>query len=180
MHKQFPSNVQTTPRHDLTAPPLPLPMTYDSALGPLLIECKGEALVALRPAGPADRLTPSTPASDEAMRQVGQYIAGTRRQFELRTELCGTPFQLKVWAATCSIPYGETRTYAQIAQMIGSPKAARAVGMALRRNPLMMVVPCHRVVGASGDLTGFAFGIEIKRRLLELERNNGTTSDSAT
>ncbi len=90
----------------------------------------------------------------------------------------GTPFQRSVWEALRTIPYGETRTYGQIAALIGHPRAARAVGMANHRNPLCLVVPCHRVVGAGGGLTGYAGGLEIKRRLLALEqaRLPGTTA----
>jgi methylated-DNA-[protein]-cysteine S-methyltransferase len=105
----------------------------------------------------------------QAQRQLEAYFAGRLRTFDLPLRPRGTPFQLRVWAALRQIPYGETISYSGLARRIGRPSAARAVGRALGQNPLAVVVPCHRVVGASGSLTGFAWGIERKRRLLELE-----------
>jgi methylated-DNA-[protein]-cysteine S-methyltransferase len=105
----------------------------------------------------------------EAERQLAEYFAGTRRTFELPLDFEGTEFQRSVWAALLTIPYGETRSYGQIARQIGRPKAVRAVGAANGRNPLSIVAPCHRVIGASGELTGFAGGLETKEFLLALE-----------
>jgi methylated-DNA-[protein]-cysteine S-methyltransferase len=105
----------------------------------------------------------------EARRQLEAYFAGRLRSFDVPLSPRGTPFQLQVWDALRAIPYGTTVSYAEIARRIGRPSAARAVGRAVGQNPLAIVVPCHRVVGASGALTGFAWGIERKRRLLELE-----------
>lgn len=116
-----------------------------------------------------DRYTPDHPLLTEAARQLGEYFAGTRQQFELPLQPEGTQFQLQVWQALSSIPYGETRSYAQIAQQIGRPKAVRAVGAANGRNPLSIIVPCHRVIGANGKLTGFAGGVSVKAQLLALE-----------
>ena len=110
------------------------------------------------------------PVLTETFRQLSEYFEKDRREFDLPLGPKGTDFQKKVWNALCSIPYGKTRSYGEIAGQIGNPKAARAVGMANHRNPLMLVVPCHRCIGAGGSLTGYAGGIEIKRRLLELER----------
>lgn len=110
-----------------------------------------------------------TPAIQETIRQLEEYFEGKRQEFDLPLAPEGTPFQKKVWAALQTIPYGETRTYGQIACQIGNPKACRAVGMANHRNPLLIVVPCHRVVGADGTLTGYAAGLERKQMLLELE-----------
>ncbi len=107
---------------------------------------------------------------DEATRQLGEYFAGTRRAFELTLDPLGTPFQLRVWEALRAIPFGQTRTYAQQAGVLGEPGAARAVGAADGRNPLSIVVPCHRVLGASGNLTGYAGGVANKAWLLEHER----------
>ena len=101
--------------------------------------------------------------------QVRAFLAGERRDFDLRVAPQGTPFQHRVWDALRTIPFGETRTYTGLAAQIGHPRAARAVGRANATNPLCLIVPCHRVIGADGSLTGFAFGAEIKRRLLELE-----------
>lgn len=98
-----------------------------------------------------------------------EYFAGTRNQFELELDFAGTDFQKQVWQALLTIPFGETRSYSQIAEQIGNPKAVRAVGAANGRNPISIIAPCHRVVGASGGLTGFAGGLEAKQYLLTLE-----------
>lgn len=103
--------------------------------------------------------------------QFEEYFAGTRKKFDLPIACAGSFFQKKVWAALCEIPYGETRTYGEIAAEIGVPGAGRAVGAANHINPLPIVVPCHRVVGAHGKLVGYAGGIEMKRVLLEHERH---------
>jgi methylated-DNA-[protein]-cysteine S-methyltransferase len=116
------------------------------------------------------------PVLVEAERQLREYFAGRRICFELKTDVSGTAFQRSVWEALLTIPFGETRTYAEIARQIGHPRAARAVGAANGRNPLSIVAPCHRVVGASGALTGFAGGLETKARLLELERSTGASA----
>ncbi len=116
--------------------------------------------------------TDSPPAAallSEAVRQIEEYFAGTRRTFDLPTAPEGTAFQRAVWEALRRIPYGQTCTYRQIAEAIGRPAACRAVGMANHRNPIAIVIPCHRVVGADGSLTGYAGGLEVKARLLELE-----------
>jgi methylated-DNA-[protein]-cysteine S-methyltransferase len=105
----------------------------------------------------------------EAERQLAQYFAGRRQRFALPLDPSGTAFQRDVWDALGTIPFGETRSYAQIAQQIGQPRAVRAVGAANGRNPLSIVVPCHRVVGSTGALTGFAGGLAVKARLLALE-----------
>ena len=106
-----------------------------------------------------------------AARQLAEYFAGTRRTFDLPLAFTarGTPFQQKVWRALLTIPFGETRSYGEIAAQIGSPRAVRAVGAANGRNPISIVAPCHRVVGANGKLTGFAGGLENKAYLLALE-----------
>ncbi len=103
-------------------------------------------------------------------RQLGEYFAGQRRQFDLPLAASGTPFQRSVWQALCTIPYGETRSYLQLAETIGNPKAVRAVGLANGRNPISIIVPCHRVIGKSGQLTGYAGGVERKAQLLALEK----------
>lgn len=106
----------------------------------------------------------------ETRRQLEEYFAGTRREFDLPLAPAGTPFQRGVRAALMKIPYGETRTYGEIAAALGSPKAARAVGAANHANPFPPIVPCHRVVGAGGRLVGYAGGLGAKRALLEMER----------
>ncbi|MDK7723657.1 methylated-DNA--[protein]-cysteine S-methyltransferase [Slackia exigua] len=110
-----------------------------------------------------------TALTNEAATQLMEYFAGKRRTFSLPLAPKGTPFQKEVWQALSSIPYGQTRSYADIAAQVGRPKAYRAVGMANNRNPIPIVIPCHRVVGSSGDMVGYAYGTKIKRYLLELE-----------
>ena len=109
------------------------------------------------------------PALLEAERQLKEYFAGNRNKFELELDFTGTDFQKQVWQALLTIPFGETRSYSQIAQQIGNPKAVRAVGAANGRNPISIIAPCHRVIGASGELTGFAGGLQAKQYLLALE-----------
>jgi methylated-DNA-[protein]-cysteine S-methyltransferase len=103
-----------------------------------------------------------------------EYFAGTRNHFELELDFAGTVFQKQVWQALLTIPFGETRSYSQIARQIGNPTAVRAVGAANGRNPISIIAPCHRVIGASGTLTGFAGGLEAKQYLLTLENRNQT------
>ena len=109
------------------------------------------------------------PVLVEAERQLQEYFAGRRKTFALKLDVSGTAFQRRVWNALMTIPFGETRSYAQIAKQIGNPAASRAVGAANGKNPLSIVAPCHRVVGSSGALTGFAGGLDAKARLLALE-----------
>jgi len=106
----------------------------------------------------------------KAERQLKEYFAGKRREFNLELDMRGTSFQRDVWEALLSIPFGETRSYGELARQIGRASASRAVGAANGRNPLSIVVPCHRVIGATGKLTGFAGGLEVKERLLGLEK----------
>ncbi|UZW55936.1 methylated-DNA--[protein]-cysteine S-methyltransferase [Sphingobium sp. JS3065] len=109
------------------------------------------------------------PLLDAAGRQLGEYFAGYRQVFDLPLDFKGTDFQKNVWAALLTIPFGETRSYADIARQIGKPSACRAVGAANGRNPISIIAPCHRVVGANGALTGFAGGLKAKQYLLGLE-----------
>ena len=106
----------------------------------------------------------------DAEQQIACYLDGVRHELTFPINPQGTPFQLRVWKALQEIPYGETCTYGTIAEKIGNPHAARAVGMACNKNPLLLIIPCHRVVGRNGVLTGFAAGLEVKRRLLEMEQ----------
>jgi methylated-DNA-[protein]-cysteine S-methyltransferase len=109
------------------------------------------------------------PVLVEAERQLGEYFAGKRKTFSLALDMRGTPFQKNVWEALLAIPFGETRSYGQLAKQLGNPRATRAVGAANGRNPISIIVPCHRVIGSSGNLTGFAGGLETKANLLSLE-----------
>lgn len=108
----------------------------------------------------------------EAERQLTDYFAGKREKFELKLDFTGTEFQRQVWQALLTIPFGETRSYAQIAEQIGNPGAVRAVGAANGKNPISIIAPCHRVIGSNGKLTGFAGGMEAKAFLLKLEGKN--------
>lgn len=107
-----------------------------------------------------------------AKMQLEEYFAGTRREFSVPLDMEGTEFQKKVWRALMDIPYGEVCSYSEIAEKVGSPKAARAIGMANHVNPIPVIVPCHRVTGKSGKLVGYAGGIDMKALLLELEKKN--------
>jgi methylated-DNA-[protein]-cysteine S-methyltransferase len=116
----------------------------------------------------------------EALSQLRSYFAGTLQVFDVPLELGGTDFQRRVWGALVKIPYGETRSYSQIALQIGAPRAVRAVGAANGRNPIPIIVPCHRVIGASGSLVGFGGGLVWKRLLLDLEAKHAERSRQAT
>lgn len=124
----------------------------------------------LNPAGavlPAEER--ETPLLAEAMRQLAEYFAGERREFELPLAPEGTPFMRRVWAELVKVPYGATATYGEIAERIGNPGGSRAVGLANNRNPIAIIIPCHRIIGSSGKLVGHAGGVELKERLLALE-----------
>ena len=108
---------------------------------------------------------------DEPSRQLEAYFAGERKQFDLLLNPEGTPFQLHVWNTLLEIPFGETISYGELARRLGNPKASRAVGLANGTNPIPIIIPCHRVIGSNGRLTGYGGGLETKRRLLEFERN---------
>lgn len=144
--------------------------TIKTPIGPLTLQADEAAVTAIRfGAGGAQD---TSPLLDAAEAQLREYFAGARRTFDLPLAPHGTAFQQRVWAALRAIPYGETRTYGELAAAIGSPNASRAVGMANHRNPISIVIPCHRVIGANGTLTGYAGGLEIKRKLLALEGIN--------
>lgn len=117
------------------------------------------------------------PVLIDTARQLGEYFSGQRQRFELPLDFAGTDFQRRVWSALLTIPFGETRSYSEIARQIGSPSAVRAVGAANGRNPISIIAPCHRVIGASGDLTGFAGGLPAKQFLLALEGRQSLALD---
>lgn len=143
--------------------------TMQSPIGLLTIEETDGAITALRFGGETVS-PPPTPLLQRAAQQLTEYFAARRRRFDLPLRPQGTAFQQAAWSALCAIPYGQTRTYAQQAAAIGNPKACRAVGMANHCNPLPLFIPCHRVIGAGGKLTGYAGGLAVKRFLLELEQ----------
>lgn len=150
--------------------------TIDSPVGPITLAGRDGRLMHLRmvdqtyePSREFWRLDDG--AFHDAVGQLQAYFAGDRIEFELDLDLVGTTFQRRVWQALQTIPYGETRSYGEIATQIGSPGASRAVGLANGHNPIGIIVPCHRVIGANGSLTGYGGGLERKRMLLELERS---------
>ena len=143
---------------------------YPCPLGTLAIgytECK---IVSVKLVSETNLPHRPSPLSDLAAGQIMEYFQGKRKDFDLPIYAPGTPFQMAVWHEISQIPYGQTRTYGQIAAILGKPKASRAVGQAANRNPLWIIVPCHRVVGKNQALTGYAGGLEIKQALLELEQ----------
>ena len=148
---------------------------YDSPLGKLTLESDGTNLTAILFPGEQSRARApescegNVPVLDSARCQLDQYFAGRLQTFDLPLAPSGTDFQKQVWRRLIKIPYGQTSTYAELAKMIGQPTACRAVGAANGRNPLPIVIPCHRVIGSSGKLTGYAGGLEAKQALLELE-----------
>jgi len=166
--------------------------TIDSPIGPLTLTASGGVLSRLhmaeqwhRPPDPADAAgdpadaapDPANAAADragfaEVVGQLSSYFCGELTRFDLPLALHGTEFQLRVWAALQEIPYGETISYGELAREIGQPSASRAVGLANGRNPIAIIVPCHRVVGADGTLTGYGGGLERKQMLLDLERRH--------
>ena len=152
--------------------------TFDTPIGPLLLVSDGDALVyvGLPRRGKAQSAPEGATASRTklraARREFAEYFAGTRSAFELPLRPSGTPFQMEVWGALLTIPYGATASYADIARRIRRPRAVRAVGAANGANPLSIVVPCHRVIGSHGDLVGYGGGLPIKRWLLAHERRH--------
>lgn len=151
-------------------------MQLETPIGPLTVTATKKAVTAIHfgtqvPEGSTPCTgAEATPLLRKAAEEIGDYFAGSRRKFTLPLAPEGTPFQQKVWEALRTIPYGETRTYKQIAIQIGHNQSFRAVGMASNRNPIAIVVPCHRVIGYDGKLTGYAGGLDIKEQLLELEK----------
>lgn len=147
-----------------------------SPLGKLTLESDGEALTRIRlpeedwEPDPGVKRVRKPALFTEAATQLGAYFRGQLTEFDLKLHPGGTPFQKKVWGLLCEIPAGSTITYSQLAQRAGNPKACRAVGAANGRNPLPIVIPCHRVIGSGGKLTGYAGGLEAKKLLLDIER----------
>ncbi len=145
---------------------------YESKIGPLTILCDDEALLRID-FGTVEHENAVREQSELICRTEGQleeYMAGTRTEFDLPLNPEGTEFQKKVWNALLLIPYGETKSYKDIAVLIDNPKGCRAVGMANNRNPIPIIIPCHRVIGTNGSLIGYGGGLDIKVKLLELER----------
>ncbi len=155
---------------------------YPATLGGIYMADDGSALTHLgylstekRPAS-TNFIMGETSLMREAKRQLEEYLAGGRTLFTIPLAPKGTPFQMCVWEALSKIPYGETRSYKQLAEAVQSPKAFRAVGMANHQNPISILIPCHRVIGANGRLTGYAGGLDVKGFLLQLEATVVTSS----
>ena len=147
---------------------------FDTAFSRIGVSERGGALTYVffgNTVKPAEYVVERTSLLDSAAAQIQEYLAGARKAFDLPLDPTGTAFERSVWEALRSIPYGETRTYGQIASRIGNVKACRAVGRAVGRNPLSIFIPCHRVIGQNGSLTGYAGGIEMKKALLGIEGN---------
>lgn len=150
----------------------------DSPIGRMLLVGDREKLLELHFSKELEKLhipaewQEDEPFFAETLRQLKEYFAGNRREFFLPIAPRGTPFQERVWQELCSIPYGETTSYGAIAARIGKPKACRAVGMANNKNPIPIIIPCHRIIGKDGSLTGFGGGLDVKRQLLDLERQS--------
>ena len=146
--------------------------SYETILGPVTFVEEDGALLAISTHRSFEGMVQETGLIKEAHLQFSEYLKGERKEFDIPFRMKGTKFQKQVWTALCEIPYGETRSYKQIAEAIGNPKAVRAVGMANNRNPLLVMVPCHRVIGSNGQLVGYAGGLDKKEFLLRLENPN--------
>ena len=146
--------------------------TYKSLFGNIVIISDGKAItnITLERKIDPNCNKQSDALTDEAAWQLCEYFEGRRRGFDIPLDAIGTDFQRSVWDALRHIPYGETRSYKQIAQMINNPNSCRAVGMANNKNPIWIMIPCHRVIGSSGSLVGYGGGLEMKQKLLELEQ----------
>ena len=149
------------------------PIWYEvmgSPIGPLTVVSVGDRLRSIKfgraiPAGAV-----SNPEANQiVIRQLSEYFIGIRQEFDLALDLQGTPFQISIWRELMKIPFGQTRSYGRIARDLGQPRAARAVGLANHRNPIPIVIPCHRVIGQDGSLTGYGGGLDTKEQLLSLE-----------
>jgi methylated-DNA-[protein]-cysteine S-methyltransferase len=153
--------------------------TLESPVGPLLLTSEGTSLTSLLFDAPPDPSWSTEPCAvlDRATAQLAEYFAGERTTFDLPLAPTGTPFQLTTWLALREIPYAQTINYGQLALRVGNAKASRAVGLANGRNPISIVVPCHRVIGADGSLTGYGGGLDRKRLLLDLERRVAGAED---
>lgn len=148
---------------------------YETKIGKILIveeENKISQINILKEKEYIDGKRKETDLIKDAFRQLKEYLEGTRKIFDLPLQIQGTPFQIKVWEALRTIPYGETRSYEEISKQIGKEKAARAVGNANHNNKILIVIPCHRVIGKNKKLVGFGAGLDVKEKLLEIEKNN--------
>ena len=145
---------------------------YDTELGKIVIVSDGEAITHVKHESQIDseHKMEETALTNRAAAQIDEYLSGKRREFDVPLKPHGTDFQQSVWKALQEIPYGETRSYKQVAEAIGNPDASRAVGMANNKNPIWVMIPCHRVIGADGSLTGYGGGMDMKQKLLDVEK----------
>lgn len=146
-------------------------MIYDSPVGLLEIVSDGQALLSVRSVNKAAGEYFRDDITDTAEKQLKEYFGGKRKVFDIPTAPEGTDFRRRVWQALSTVPYGETRSYGEIAAAIGAPSASRAVGNAVGDNPVLIIIPCHRVIRSGGKLGGFSAGTEMKKFLLKLENN---------
>ena len=158
---------------------MPTTYTFRTPLGAVCLTEDDGSITRIELTDVADEPLAPTPLLREAEQQILAYLRGERQQLDFPIRMLGTPFQQRVWRALQQIPYGSTRTYGEVASAIGNPRASRAVGMACNKNPLLLIIPCHRVVGSGGKLTGFAYGTDAKQWLLELEEEAMLTSTIA-
>ena len=148
---------------------------YDTEIGRLMITDNSDAITGIyfeNQINEKNFIIQETTLIKQAISQIGEYLSGKRRGFDIKLELSGTDFQKRVWNALTDIPYGNTASYKDVAKAAGNEKACRAVGMANHNNPIPIIIPCHRVIGANGDLVGFGGGLGTKEFLLNLEQKN--------
>ena len=152
---------------------------YNTKIGEIAIEENGMAITRLyfinKDLEKEVEIKEETWLMKKTIKEIKEYLEGKRNSFDLPLEPEGTEFQKKVWNALKEIPYGETRSYGEIAKIIGNEKASRAVGMANNKNPIMIMIPCHRVIGANGKLVGYAGGLDVKEKLINMEKNHEIT-----
>lgn len=144
---------------------------YQTKIGRIKIAQEGDAIVEINVTESEKESEKETPLIKKTIKELEEYFEGKRKFFDIPISIKGTEFQEKVWEALLRIPYGETKSYEDIAKMIGCPKGARAVGMANHNNKIIIIIPCHRVIGKNGKLVGYAGGLPVKEKLLQIESN---------
>ena len=144
---------------------------YQTKIGRIKIAQEGDAIVEINVTESEKESEKETPLIKKTIKELEEYFEGKRKFFDIPISIKGTEFQEKVWEALLRIPYGETKSYEDIAKMIGCPKGARAVGMANHNNKIIIIIPCHRVIGKNGKLIGYAGGLPVKEKLLQIESN---------
>lgn len=144
---------------------------YQTKIGRIKIAQEGDAIVEINVTDSEKESERETPLIKKTIKELKEYLEGKRKIFDIPIDTQGTEFQEKVWNALLEIPYGETKSYEDIAKMVGCPKGARAVGMANHNNKIIIVIPCHRVIGKNGKLVGYAGGLPVKEKLLQIESN---------